>query len=394
MEYLPRTWAEIDIDRLHHNYKVIRNAIGDKVKYYAIVKADAYGHGVKYVVPEMEKFGVDGFAVSNIEEAMQLRTLGIKKDILILGYTPPQLAKALADNSITQALFNSEYAHSLSKEAAHAGVKVRVHIKIDTGMGRIGFVHRDRGDDTAVREIRDVCSLQGIIPEGAFMHFASSDKDGDKTGEFTREQYGLFCDILEKLRKIGITFKIKHCCNSAATLGDPDYHMDAVRPGIIMYGMAPSPDFEGVADLLPAMKLKSVVSMVKTIEKGDCVSYGRTFTAEHEMKVATIPVGYADGYPRNLSNHGYVLIHGQKAPIVGRVCMDQMIVDVSGIDDVRSGTQVVLFGEKGLSIEEFSALCGTINYETVCVVGKRVPRVYIKDGKIIGQLNYVYNGKL
>lgn len=394
MDFLPRTWAEIDIDCLRHNYEVIRGIIGDRVKYFAIVKADAYGHGVKYVVPEMERFGADGFAVSNIEEAMQLRELGIKKKILILGYTPPELAHALAENNISQAVFDPDYASMLSKFAMRSCVTVNAHIKIDTGMGRIGFVHRDKSDDSAVREIYEVCSLGGINPEGAFMHFASSDKDGDADGSFTKGQFDLFCDILEKLKNLGVEFEIKHCCNSAATLGNPEYHMDAVRPGIIMYGLAPSFEFEKFADLKPVMSLKSVISMVKTIRKGDCVSYGRTFTAPHNMRVATIPVGYADGYPRNLSNKGYVMICDKKAPIVGRICMDQMIVDVSEIDAAAAGTQVLLFGGKGLSTEQFSSMCGTINYETVCVLGKRVPRVYIKDGHIIGQLNYVYNGKL
>ena len=394
MKFLPRTWAEIDIDCLKHNYEVIRSMVGENVKYYAVVKADAYGHGAQIVAPEMEKFGADGFAVSNIQEAMQLRELGISKSILILGYTPPELANVLAENDISQAVFDFEYAQSLSKCAVDDGVSVKGHIKIDTGMGRIGFVHRSIDDNTAIDEISKVSKLDGITLEGAFMHFASSDKDGDSNGDFTKKQYTLFCDALDKLEKQGITFKIRHCCNSAATLNNKEYHLDAVRPGIIMYGMEPSHDFDGFADLKPAMKLKSVVSMVKTIKPGDTVSYGRTFVADKEIRVATIPVGYADGYPRQLSNKGYVMIYGKRAPIIGRVCMDQMLVDVTGIEGVESGSRVLLFGAKDLTIEEFSAMCGTINYETVCVVGKRVPRVYIKDGKVIGQLNYVYNGEL
>ena len=394
LKFLPRTWAEINIDNLEHNYRVIRSMLSDDVKYYAVVKADAYGHGAKYVIPEMQKFGVDGFAVSNIQEAMQIRELGIEKDILILGYTPPELAKMLYDNNISQAVFDYDYAENLSKYATENGVEIKAHIKIDTGMGRIGFVHRNFDDNTAIKEITDVCNFDGINPVGVFMHFCTSDKDGDENGEFTDFQYSLFADALNKLKTNGVEFKIKHCCNSAATLNNKKYHMNAVRPGIIMYGLEPSNAFRDFADLKPSMKLKSVVSMVKTIHKDDSISYGRTFVSDKEVKVATIPVGYADGYPRSLSNKGYVLINGEKANIVGRICMDQMIVDVTNISDVHSGSEVILFGEDGLTVEEFSSMCDTINYETVCVVGKRVPRVYIKNGKIIGQLNYVYNGKL
>lgn len=394
MDFLPRTWAEIDIDCLKHNYNIIRTLIGDNVKYYAVVKADAYGHGAKFVVPEMEKFGADGFAVSNIQEALQLRKLGIESDILILGYTPPELAQILCDNNISQTVFDYDYATALSECASSAERKVNVHIKIDTGMGRIGFVHRKKDDDTALLQILKTCKLANLNAVGAFMHFASSDKDGDKNGEFTSGQFELFNDLLVKLKSNGVDFKIRHCCNSAATLTLSQYHLDAVRPGIIMYGMNPSKEVSGIANLKTAMKLKSVVSMIKTVHKGDSVSYGRTFIADSDRVIATIPVGYADGYPRSLSNRGYVLINGKKANIVGRVCMDQMIVDVTDIPNVKSGSEVILFGDEKLTIDDFASLCGTINYEIVCVVGKRVPRVYIKNGKIIGQLNYVYNGQL
>ena len=394
MDFLPRTWAEIDIDCLKHNYDIIRALVGNDVKYYAVVKADAYGHGAKFVVPEMEKFGADGFAVSNIQEALQLRKLGIKIDILILGYTPPELAQILCENNIAQTVFDIDYATALSEYASSCGKTVNIHIKIDTGMGRIGFVHRDKSDDTALCDILKTCKLPNIHAVGAFMHFASSDKDGDENGEFTQLQFELFTDLLDKLKSNGVEFNIRHCCNSAATLTLPQYHLDAVRPGIIMYGMHPSKQVSDIADLKTAMKLKSVVSMIKTVHKGDSVSYGRTFIADKDKVIATIPVGYADGYPRSLSNRGYVLINGKKANIVGRVCMDQMVVDVTDIPDVKSGSEVILFGDEKLTIDDFASLCGTINYETVCVVGKRVPRVYIKDGKIIGQLNYVYNGQL
>lgn len=395
--FLPRTWARIDLDALTHNYQVIRERLRPGTKMMAVVKADAYGHGVKYVAPLLDRLGAEQFAVSNIEEAMQLRALSVKKPILILGYTPPYLAKTLAQHEISQTVFDSEYAAALSRHATADGVTVRMHIKIDTGMGRLGFIHHDLQDCDAIEQIRSVCKLPGLAREGIFTHFASSDLDGDQDGSFTRRQFDLFCDVIDRLKQDGITFCLRHCCNSAATLRNPEMQLDMVRPGIILYGMEPSGALRNAADLRPAMTLQSVISMVKDLHPGDSVSYGRTYTAQHEIRAATIPIGYADGYPRSLSNNGYILIRGQKAPIIGRVCMDQTVVDVTGIPKAQEGDEVLLFGSDAngtLPVEEYSALCGTINYETVCLVGKRVPRIYYENGRQAGQLNYVYNARL
>ena len=231
-----------------------------------------------------------------------------------------------------------------------------------------------------------------MIAEGIFTHFATSDYDNDENGEHTKMQFKLFTDVINKLLANGIEIPLRHCSNSAATLDKPEYHLDMVRPGIIMYGLNPSSYFTKY-DLRPAFKLKSVVSLIKEIEPGDAVSYGRTFTADKKMKVATIPVGYADGYSRLLSNKGYVLINGKKANILGRICMDQCIVDITDIDNVSVGDKVLLFGDDGLTTDDYSKLCGTINYETVCLVGKRVPRVYYKNGKEVSILNMIYNQK-
>ena len=393
VNYLKRTWAKVSLDEIRHNFRLIKNQLDDNVKIMSVVKADAYGHGAKFVAPMLDKLGTDWFAVSNIEEALQLRELSINKPILILGYTPPFMADILSDNNISQALLNKDYANELNKEAEKLGKCVKVHIKIDTGMSRIGFVHHNVNESESLNDILSI-NRSNLDFEGIFTHFASSDTDGDESGEFTNKQFNLFCDIIEKLKNNNIHFRLHHCCNSAATLNNKNMHLDMVRPGIILYGLNPSSYFDNKFNLHPAMTLKSVVSMTKKVKANESVSYGRTFVADKDITVATIPVGYADGYPRLLSNNGYVIINGQKAKIIGRVCMDQMLVDISGIDNVTSGTEVLLFGNDGenlLPIDDFARLCNTINYEIVCLIGKRVTRVFIEDGKETSTLNYVYN---
>lgn len=390
--FLSRTWADINLDNIIHNYELIKSKLKPETKLMAVVKADAYGHGAKVISRELEKLGADWFAVSNIEEALQLRNFGVIKPILILGYTPPNLVKKLSDNNISQALLDKDYANELLAEAKTQNVKIKVHVKIDTGMSRIGFYHHDKNDNSAVDDIFNSLNNEYLIVEGVFTHFATSDFDNDEKGVNTENQYELFTDCIKKLKQKGIEFELRHCSNSAATLEYPQYHLDMVRPGIILYGLNPSPYFSKY-DLQPAFTLKSVISLIKHITKDDCVSYGRTFKADKELKVATIPVGYADGYSRSLSNKGYVVINGKKAKILGRVCMDQTIVDISNIKNAAVGDEVLLFGGEGLSTDEFSNLCGTINYETVCLVGKRVPRVYYKNGEEQEIVNFIYKQK-
>lgn len=378
--FLKRTWVEVDLDNLEHNYNYIRSKLNDKTKYMAVVKADAYGHGAKVVPEFLQSLGADFFAVSNIDEALQLREFGITKPILILGYTPTNLVNVLAENDISQAIIDKSYATYLADSAKKENVKIKVHIKIDTGMSRLGFFYHSSSDESSLEDVADVINSDNFIKEGIFTHFATSDLDNDEDGAHTKKQFELFEESIKKLEDKGVSFELRHCANSAATLNNPEYQLDMVRPGIIMYGLNPSSHFDKF-DLKPAFKLKSIVSMIKTIQKGTTISYGKTFVAQKQMKVATIPVGYADGYPRSLSNKGFVMINGKKAKILGRVCMDQMIVDITEIDNVKVGQNVLLFGDKDLTIDDFSALCQTINYETVCVIGKRVPRVYFKDGE-------------
>ena len=376
MNYLKRTWAEIDIDALLHNLKVIKeNANCDLA---AVVKADAYGHGATTVAPVFENAGVSMFAVSNIEEGIELRRHGIKKPVLILGYTPAQYVSELVHNNFIQTVYSLSYAESLNAAAEKANVSLECHLKVDSGMSRIGFDCRDESLSD-LEDMKKTAALPRLSVSGAFTHFSSADSHDKADTEYTDRQYSLFCDVCERLEKSGIALPYKHCCNSAGTMLNADKHMTMCRPGIILYGLTPADGLNIPYDLKPAMSFKSTVSMVKTIRKGDSVSYGRHFVAERDMTVATVAVGYADGYPRVLSGKGSVIINGRRAPILGNVCMDQMIVDISGIENVSVGNEVTLFGD-GLPVEEVAALCGTINYEIICGVSRRVPRIYIKDG--------------
>lgn len=391
---LKRTWAEIDLNALRHNYEIVRKRVDPSVKIMCIVKADAYGHGVQNIAREHQRIGADWFGVSNLQEALQLRNYGITRPILILGYTPPDRASELALFGISQAVFTEEYARELSAEAQQNGCTVKCHLKLDTGMSRLGLAsHCEEQDIQTVETAERICSLPNLDCDGIFTHFAVAD-DGEAGKEFTISQYTNFMSVVNGLAKKGITFRFRHCCNSAATLEYPEFHLDMVRPGIILYGLNPSPLFEGKYDFKPVMQLRSVISMVKKIEAGATVSYGRTFTAEKEMTVATVPIGYADGYPRPLSGRQDMLINGKRAPIIGRICMDQLMLDVSSIPDVKPGMTVTVFGEdngSSIAVDELSEKTDTINYETVCLLGKRVPRIYLRGGKTVAQVNYIIN---
>ena len=379
MSFLHRTWAEIDLDALVHNLEIIKQDAAP-ARLMAVVKADAYGHSARYIAPLLEENGVSAFAVSNIEEAITLRGCGISRPILILGYTPVEMARQLWANDITQTVFSPEYAAELSKRAVSEGITVNIHIKLDTGMGRIGFDCRS-GELCGIDEAIAAARLPGLRFNGIFTHFAVSDRTPAEEDGFTDEQFSRFSAARRRFCEAGLTPKVSHCCNSAAICLDREKHFDVCRPGIILYGLTPSSGLKLKEDFIPAMTVKSVVSMVKTVKKGDTVSYGRTFTAEREMKTATVTAGYADGYPRLLSNKGYVLIKGKKAPIIGRICMDQMSVDVTDIEDVKQGDEVILFG-KELPVEELADMCGTINYEIICGISPRVPRIIVKNGAI------------
>ncbi|HCH27969.1 MAG TPA: alanine racemase [Ruminococcaceae bacterium] len=372
MDFLRRTWVEIDTNALKHNFEIIKAISGDS-KVMAVVKANAYGHHVDIVAPLLQKWGADAFAVSNIEEAIELRNIGINKPILILGYTPENYASKLAQFDITQCVYSSEYAKKLSDFAKKNEVKVKIHIKLDTGMGRIGF--NCRSDSlSGINEAIESAKLPNFIFDGIFTHFAVSDRSPEEETGFTDEQYERFVAGVQRFNDAGMKPNFAHCCNSAAICLDGNKHLDMCRAGVILYGLTPSTSLTLKEDFVPVMTFKTVISMIKTVNAGETVSYGRTYTAKSRRIIATLPVGYADGYNRLLSNRGYVLINGKKAPVTGRVCMDQMAVDITGIDNLQIGDEVILFG-KELPVEEISDLCGTINYETVCAVSARVKRI-------------------
>ncbi len=377
-----RIWTEINLDNLIYNFKSVKAQLKGNTKLCCVVKANAYGHHAPRIALALEDAGADWFAVSNIEEALQLRNEGIRSPVLILGYTPVDCAKVLADNNISQCIYSYEYAKGLSRYAILHNCCVNVHVKVDTGMGRIGFQY-DNGA-SAVSEIVASCDLDGIISEGIFTHFAVSDI-GQSGEAFTRSQYRNLCELIRNVEDHGIKFKYKHCANSAAAMDYPELQMDMVRAGIILYGLLPSEQITNVPKLKPVMALKTVVSHIKTVEKGTTVSYGCDFVASSQMKIATVPMGYADGFWRsNGKNALPMLINGCKAPIVGRICMDQLMLDVSHIDNIQVGDEVTVFGEGTYTVDDFARANGTINYEIVCSVGKRVPRVFIKNGNVDG----------
>ncbi len=376
-QFFRRTWAEIDLDAVRSNYLYIRSLLRPECRLMAVVKADAYGHCVQRVAHVYDEAGVTWFAVSNLEEALQLRRMGLSQRILILSYTPPEAVPVLAAQNITTAVVSREHAEALEARAAAAGVMLTVHVKVDTGMGRVGL----RSDEDIVA----VCRLPHLNAEGIFTHFATADTDDEA---YTMAQFEAFMAHIAAAEAAGIRFALRHCCNSAATLRYPQMHLDMVRPGIILYGCMPDGSTE--PHLRPVMSLKTAVSQVKIIEAGESVSYGRTFRAPTAMRLATVPIGYADGYSRLLSNRACMLIDGQRVRVAGNVCMDQTMLDVTGAD-CAAGTTVTVFGD-GLRVEELAALTGSISYELLCLVGKRVPRVFYQSGQVVDVHDIIING--
>lgn len=382
-------WAQIDLDAAAHNMRQIRKHVGPDVKIAAVVKANAYGHGSVELAKTFAENGADCFAVSSLDEAVELRRYAhIDKEIFILGHTDARRTEELLTYDIEPAVFNLKNAEFFSQEAQRLGKTLRVHIAVDTGMSRVGF----QVNEFSVSEIKAIAALPNIEIRGMFTHFAISDIK-DKT--FTREQYGHFRWMCKRMEEEGIHIALRHCCNSAAALELPEYYCDMVRPGIIMYGCEPSPDVDiKPYDLRPVMSLRCCIAHVKLIDAGATVSYGRHYTAPSRRKIATLPVGYADGYSRILSGKVDVLYHGHRVPQVGAICMDQCMIDVSGEANVHAGDEVVLFGRQGdsfIPIEEIAAACGTINYEIMCNISRRVPRVYMKDGKVVGREEYLFD---
>ena len=397
LSYLRRSWSVVNLDAIAHNVHALQARLSSPdCKLMGVVKADAYGHGDKFVTDQLVRLGVRWFGVSNLEEALSLRMQGIFHPILIFGFTPADQVGLLGEYNLTQTVYSLEYGRSLQVAAEEADVTVNVHIKVDTGMSRLGFILTGQYFAEAVSEITQVCSLPRLHAEGIYTHFASADELTGDGEEFTRSQFRLFQNTVEELEARGLRFALRHCCNSAATINYPEMHLDMVRPGIALYGLAPSADCAGKLDLRPAMELFSTIAQVKTVPSGAVVSYGRCYTARRDTVIAAVAIGYADGFERELSNKARVLIRGSYAKVIGRVCMDQLMLDVTHIPGVQAGDLVTIVGADGegsLTFDEMARLSGTISYEKICLIGKRVPRIYRRGGKDVGVADYVHRQK-
>ena len=338
-----RTWSEIDLNAVEYNFRNIKNKLSENTKILCVLKADAYGHGAEFLVKEYEKLGADWYGVSNIDEAVQLRNAGAKKPILIFGYTNPEMVETLNKYDISQAVFLLQYAKKLFKICEKTGSKIKINIKFDTVMSRIGFFcQSEESINSSAEEIKQLKNLKNLETEGIFTYFSVSDDMTNNT-EYTINQYNNFCSIIKKIENEGMKIPIKHCCNSGGIISCPGMHMDMVRAGVILYGLYPSEEVKDKIDLKPVMQLKTVVSQVKEIPENTSVSYGRTFVSNKKMKIASVSIGYADGYSLKFSNSAELLIHGKRAKIVGRVCMDQLMIDITDIENVKEGDEVTIF---------------------------------------------------
>lgn len=380
MKQYSRVYARVDLDAVAYNMEQMKQRIGEGAQIIAVIKMDGYGHGAVPIAKMLEKKEyIWGYAVACFEEAQALKNEGIKKPILVLGCVFPEQYEEMVEYDIRPTIYTTEMAQEISNVAVRLDKKASVHVKIDTGMGRLGFFPTEEG----VQEILNISRLPGIRMEGVFTHFSKADEE-DKT--YTKMQHERFLFVKEKLEQSGLTIPYYHCDNSAGIIDFPELKHNLVRAGISTYGMYPSEAVDKDAVVLkPALELISHVTFVKEVAKGTPISYGGIFVAPGSIKAATIPVGYGDGYARGLSNKAEVLIHGKRARVIGRVCMDQLMVDVTEIPDVKFMDEVVLIGEQGsehISVEELSTICGRFNYEFVCCLNKRVPRVYVKDGEV------------
>lgn len=368
-----RTWAEISLKNIRHNYEAIRSTLPEGCRFLGVVKADAYGHGALPVSMMLQEAGADYLAVSCLDEAMELRQGGITMPILILGHTPPKYTETLIDNNISQTISCYAKAVEYSEAAAKLGKELKIHIKLDTGMSRLGFLCSNGHYEEGLQNVISACRLPGLIHEGIYTHFAVSDEEGEENEAYTREQFNLFTSFIDDLGAKGdIHFEIRHCANSGATLNYPEMALDMVRPGLLLYGYG---DIKGKLGLKPCMRLVTTVSTIKIYEPGTSVSYGRRYVTDKKERMGVLAIGYADGLPRISSNKCSYAVSGGFAPQRGSICMDMCMVDLSDLPQVDVGSEVEIFGETN-SIYKLSDAAGTIPYEILCAVSKRVPRVY------------------
>ena len=370
MTHYRPTWAEIDLDAIKYNFNQIKKSVSSHVRIMAVVKANAYGHGITEVSETLSSAGVDYLGVATMDEAVKLRHDGIKKPILVLGSILPHEIEAAIKYDVTLTACHDDLLRELNKQAQIKNKKVNVHLKVDTGMGRIGIWH-----DEALHFIKWILGRKNLFLEGIYTHFSSAGRDEF----FTNYQMESFETLLGQFEKDGLNIPLKHAANSIATIDVKRSHLNMVRPGIIIYGMYPKKSFAKFFKLKPALSLKTKIVYIKDVPQGRSISYGRTYITDKDTKIATLPIGYADGYERILSNKAYVLVKGQRARVVGKVTMDQVMIDVGHVKGARLGDEVVLIGKQGkdrITTEELARLCGTIPYEIVCSIGSRVPRIY------------------
>jgi len=380
-------WAEIDLKTIAHNIRELRRITNPKARLMSVVKANAYGHGIIEVARQSIENGTEALGVAHIEEGIQLRKAGINAPVLILSYTLPEQSKELIEFNLTQTVYSYETAKSLSEAASAYGKKIKVHIKVDTGMGRLGLLpnqlrlskYNKKIKDGSVSEVESIFRLPMLELEGIFTHFATADK-ADRT--YANNQLEIFMDFLNELRLAGIEIPVNHAANSAAIINMPEAHLDMVRAGISIYGLYPSEEVDrSIIELKPAMELKTKIIHIKKVPAGFKVSYGITYETEKPTTIATVSIGYADGLNRLLSSNGRMLVCGQSAPIVGRVCMDLTMLDVGNIPEAAIGEEVVVFGKQGnasITVDEIASAINTINYEVVSTIMERVPRIYLR----------------
>ncbi len=382
LERYARGYVTVNLDAIVSNMRHMKANLAEQTKVMGVIKTDGYGHGAVPIARQLENLDfVFGYAVATPEEAGLLRRAGIKKPILILGYTFPYCYEKLVEEQIRPAVFRYDALSALGETAARMGKTLPVHIKVDTGMNRIGI----RPDETGLAFVQKALETPGITVEGIFTHFARADETDKTAAKQQLVKFQNFCKEIQE--KLGVRIPIQHCSNSAGIVEMRDANMDMVRAGITLYGLWPSDEVrQDIVELTPALSWYTHISYIKEVEPGNAVSYGGTYTVEKPMRIATIPVGYGDGYPRGLSNKGYVLINGKRASILGRVCMDQFMVDVTQIPEAKEGALVTLIGrdrEEQITMEELGDLSGRFNYELACDIGKRIPRVYLEKGKIV-----------
>ncbi len=366
-----RTWAEIHLDRLEKNYRALRS-VAQGSKFVGLVKANAYGHGAVPIAKKLQELGTDYLAVACLDEAVELREAGIVSPILILGNTPSMYTSLLLQYNITQTIYDPILAKEFSDLAVQQGKRLLCHLKVDTGMSRLGILCDETNMVSGIDALEKMSHLPGLNCEGIFMHFA----DADSCPEYSNMQIQRFQKVLHELETRGISFPIRHCCAGAATLNYPEAHLDMVRPGILLYGQYPDPSTLGKIEISPVMELKTRIISLRYLPKGTCISYGRTYTLKRDSYVAAVPVGYADGLHRTLSNRMDMLVRGQKVHQIGRICMDMCMLDVTDVQDIALGDTVTVFGD-GVPLQELADTAGTITYELMCAVAPRVPRVYL-----------------